>query len=147
MSKKLNKSTLIKSIRHFEDKPRSSNEDTYKSSQSQVFSKVKNSFLMNHLLVNEKIVPQIYKIIEACLSSLNLEDKKDKLSVFIYNDSKLNAQCFSGLGENIIITLSSSIIKFFTEDELKFVIGHELGHYIFHSGLNKKKKYFRRFYE
>lgn len=132
---KLNRKQSIQSIRYSEDKSlKNNNSDGLLDN----FSKIKSSFLINHLPITKKISPKIFKVIEECLESLNV-DMTDKISVFIYNNEEMNAKCLSGIDGNVIIAISSSLVKFFNDDELKFVIGHELGHYIFHSNAGKNK--------
>lgn len=133
MKKKLDKDQ-IKSIRYLEDKSIDTN---LLSSGSNNFTKIKNSFLMNHLPVNKNLTPNIHKSIEDCLSILGLDNSEHDTSIFIYQHHEINAKCFTGFKGNIVILLSSTLIKFLKPCELKFVIGHELGHYLFHKNIQK----------
>ena len=96
------------------------------------FLKIRNSFLINHLPVNRKLTPNIYKTCGECLSVLGLDNLDHNISIFIYQSHEMNAQCLTGFEGNIIILISSALIKLLSNDELRFVIGHELGHYLFH---------------
>lgn len=129
---KHNKKDLIKSIRYSEDIYLDSD---LISNESQLFSKIKNSFLMNHLPINEKLVPNLHNIINQCLKILEIDSKK--VFSFVYNSSEMNAKCCSGLSDDVIIAISSSIVKSFSNEELKFIIGHELGHYLFSHSIKK----------
>ena len=133
MKKKLD-SNQLKSVRYLEDNPVNAN---LFSSDSNTFAQIKNSFLMNHLPVNKNLTPSIYQSIEDCLLILGLDDSEHKVSVFVYQHHEINAKCFTGFKGNIIILLSSTLIKFMKDCELKFVIGHELGHYLFHRNVQK----------
>ena len=133
MKKKLGKEQL-KSIQYSED---SSFNTGLLSSNPNTLTQMKNSFLMNHLPVNKSLTPSIYNSVENCLSILGLDNSKHSTSIFIYQHHEINAKCFTGFEGNIIILLSSTLIKFLKGCELKFVIGHELGHYLFHRRVHK----------
>ena len=92
---------------------------------------------MNHLPVNKNLTPNIYTSIEDCLYILGLDSSTHNVSVFIYQHHEINAKCFTGFEGNIIILISSTLIKFLKDCELRFVIGHELGHYLFHKRVQK----------
>ena len=81
--------------------------------------------LSNSLRVSKKSAPEIYKSFLHCQNALGLEDKQ--ILPFIYNSYEVNAYC-SYNGNEIVIGLSSELIKLMSRDELIFVIGHELGH-------------------
>ena len=133
MKKKLDKEQL-KSIRYSEDSV--FNTDLF-SSNPNTLTQMRNSFLMNHLPVNKSLTPSIYRSIEDCLSILGLDNSKHDVSIFIYQHHEVNAKCLTGFEGNIVILLSSTLIKLLKDCELKFVIGHELGHYLFHNNGRK----------
>lgn len=96
----------------------------------------KNSYfyrmnLLSHSLkVTEEITPRIFSVIRKILKQLNLIDIE--LECYINNDSNMNASCFSlDTDVNLIIIISSGLVNKMTQDELAFVIGHEVGHYLF----------------
>jgi len=72
--------------------------------------------------------PAIHKQFMHCQEVLHLKDKE--LHPFIYNSSEINAYCVLFEGE-IIIGVSSEMIKIMTEKELTFIIGHEFGHHLY----------------
>ena len=84
--------------------------------------------LSNSLRVSKKSAPEIYKSFIHCQNALGLEDKQ--ILPFIYNSHEVNAYC-SYNGNEIVIGLSSQLIKLMSTDELIFVIGHELGHALY----------------
>ncbi len=133
MKKKLDKNQLS-IVRYSEDRSSKASLPTH----SDILTQLKNSFLMNHLPVNKKLTPKIYQSVEDCLFTLGIDSMIHNVSIFIYQDHEVNAKCLTGFKNNIIILLSSSLVKFFKLDELKFVIGHELGHYLFHQNSVKQ---------
>ena len=90
----------------------------------------KIQLLSNSLKVTAEITPRIFSVIERILNQLSLLDIS--LECYVHNDSDMNASCFSLDNDvNVIIIISSGLVNKMTENELAFVIGHELGHYIF----------------
>jgi len=86
--------------------------------------------LSTSLKVSKEITPQIYNIIQTILLQLDIRDIN--LECYVYNDTEMNASCFSVEDNiNIIIMVSSGLVNNMKENELAFVIGHEIGHYLF----------------
>ena len=119
----------IASIRYIDDKPFNNNHLLDKSNR---LKKLRNQLILNHFPVNKKLFPKIYDHIEKCLFILGINQNEHNISLFIYSSSDINAKCLTGFDRNIIILLSSSLVKLLNGNELSFVVGHELGHYIFH---------------
>jgi len=88
----------------------------------------KMHLLSTSLKVTKEITPKIYTVIKNILTQLELTDLN--LECYVYNDAEMNASCFS-IESNIIIMVSSGLVNNMKEDELAFVIGHEIGHYLF----------------
>jgi len=86
--------------------------------------------LSNSLKVTSEITPRIFSVIKRILDKLSLLDIN--LECYVHNDSSMNASCFSlNNNVNVVIIISSGLVNKMTENELAFVIGHELGHYLF----------------
>lgn len=86
--------------------------------------------LSTSLQVTQNITPKIYHIIEKICANLGIDDIE--IETYIYNSSEINASCFSFSNDiNMIIMLSSELVNKMKPNELAFVIGHEIGHYIF----------------
>jgi Zn-dependent protease with chaperone function len=74
----------------------------------------------------------ISQLVRECRDTLGCEP----VDVFIVSSRELNAYTF-GLGSPKTIVLYEPMLKVMDADELKFVIGHEMGHVIFgHTWLN-----------
>lgn len=86
--------------------------------------------LSTSLKVTKEITPKIYNVIVTILEQLEIKDIN--LECYVYNDAEMNASCFSiEENKNIVIMVSSSLVNNMKEKELSFVIGHEIGHYLF----------------
>lgn len=79
--------------------------------------------------VDEKISEKLYKMFHEVKEKLGFEDAVD---FYISGNADVNAFALSGSeeGEPHIINVNSSLIQLMTDDELRFVIGHEMGHLI-----------------
>jgi len=75
---------------------------------------------------------EIGQLVRECRDALGCEP----VDVFIVPSRQLNAYTF-GLGSPKVIVLYQPMLKVMDVDELKFVIGHEMGHVVFgHTWLN-----------
>jgi hypothetical protein len=79
--------------------------------------------------VSEELTPEIYKICHEVKLLLNFEEPLD---FYITNSSDFNAFAIpkSDDDQNHLINLNSTLVERLTNEELKFVIGHEIGHLI-----------------
>ena len=96
---------------------------------------VVNSLLSRGVKLNKVIAPRLYQICNNVKETLNYNEEID---FFIISDVDFNAYSINGFGfVPHMICLTSSLVQSFTDDELAFVIGHEIGHLIYqHSQLN-----------
>ena len=78
-------------------------------------------------LVSKANYPQFYDILQSCYKSLNVEDIPE---VYITNQLKGINALSVGTDSAPIILISRKAVISLSDDELKFMIGHELGHII-----------------
>ena len=81
------------------------------------------------LKVQKELLPDMYKLCQKVKKRLKFEDPVD---FYITGDSDVNAFSLAAeeKGEPHIVNINSGLFDLMTEDELCFVIGHELGHLI-----------------
>ena len=74
-------------------------------------------------------MPRLY---DALYSAKNALGFKPEVEFYITNSPQVNACTYFGTtpGRPLIVELNSSLVELMSEDELKFVVGHELGHQI-----------------
>ncbi len=79
--------------------------------------------------VDERISKKLYTLFNSVKEELNFNEKLD---FYISSDSNVNAFALSSFEENEpnIININSSLLNLMNDEELKFIIGHELGHLI-----------------
>ena len=83
---------------------------------------------LESLKVTEDITPTIDKALKQACKNLHLDF--NKVVVYITPSSDIQAQCISFSKDSCIITLSSNLCNLLNSDEIIFVIGHELGHFL-----------------
>ena len=84
--------------------------------------------LSNSVRLTQKMSPQIHSMANECIECLGV---KLPLELFVYASSQFNAACFKPEQERLYVMFSSSLLEGFSADELKYVMGHELGHHIY----------------
>ena len=83
----------------------------------------------NSLKVNETLLPQFYALCEEVKTKLEFEEDID---FYITGNSAVNAGAYASINEQRphIIEINSGLFNLMNEEELKYVIGHEIGHLI-----------------
>ncbi len=75
-----------------------------------------------------EILPLQHGIIRDCCQ--RLEVPVEAVRAFVYPSSEFQALCLPIDEKTVVIRFSSEIIEGFDEDELAFVTGHEIGHFL-----------------
>lgn len=75
------------------------------------------------LRVSEQQIPRLHAIARGCADTLGIALPK----LYVANSPVINAYTF-GTNDDAFIVVHSALLDHFTEDELRFVIGHEMGH-------------------
>jgi len=94
-----------------------------------------NTMLTNTVKLNNLMAPRLYSICEEITKYLEYDEE---ISFYLASSPEVNAFSLNGFGfEPHIICLTSSLVNMANDDELHFVIGHEIGHLIYeHSKLD-----------
>ncbi len=100
---------------------------------------ITNHMLANTVKLNRVIAPRLYKL---CAEIQKYLGFREPIDFYLFASSEINAFSFYGFGiVPHIICFTSSLIQQLNDDELRFVIGHELGHLIYkHSQLDVVNK-------
>lgn len=77
--------------------------------------------------VTADLLPEVHEAYQSCLDLIGGELKGD---LFIHQSQEYNASVFSHEGRFDVL-IHSALIKDFSIEEVRFVLGHELGHVIF----------------
>ena len=81
------------------------------------------------LKVQEELLPEFYALCQEVKQKLKVDEKVD---FYIPGDSTVNAFSLAAEDEGAphIVNVNSALFDLMSQDELRFVIGHELGHLI-----------------
>ncbi len=91
--------------------------------------------LGNHLRVDQRSAPGLTAVLERCAARLSLAAMPE---VFVFPGPGHQAYCCSvGPNDVGLLALSGDIIDLLDQDELSFVICHELGHLALHGGVSR----------
>ena len=90
----------------------------------------------SYFKVTESVAPRVYKSFQETVRILEFSEPID---LFIASNPSINAFTIPSLKKDKphIIVINSGLLEKFSHKELKFTIGHELGHIIFGSSLLK----------
>jgi Zn-dependent protease with chaperone function len=89
---------------------------------------VRRQLLASALRLTPSMLPELAEMIEACRVALSVDIP---LETYVYPSATFNAACVKPEKGRLFILLSSSLLEAFEGGELRFVLGHELGHHLF----------------
>jgi Zn-dependent protease with chaperone function len=78
--------------------------------------------------LSRAMAPNLYRMADHCGERLGLDIP---LELYVFSSPQFNAACVKPEEGRLFVMFSSSILEGFSEAELQFVMGHELGHYIY----------------
>ena len=84
--------------------------------------------LATSLRLTPPMAPDVAEVLETCRRELAIETP---LELFVYPSADYNAATLKPEGGRLLVMVSSSLLEGFDADELRFVMGHELGHNLF----------------
>jgi len=90
---------------------------------------IRSEFEGNSLKVEQSLLPDIYELCQEVLQKLEFTEPVD---FYISGNSDINAFTIASEEEGMphIVNIQSALFKLMNREELKFVIGHEIGHLI-----------------
>ncbi len=91
-------------------------------------SGLRRRLLTTSVRLSEAMAPDLHKIANECSERLELGIE---LELYVYSSPVYNAMCFKPEAGRLFVMFSSSLLEAFTDKELKFVMGHELGHHVY----------------
>ncbi len=84
--------------------------------------------LATSVFLSERMAPKIHKMAKECYERLDLEIP---LELYVFSSPQYNAACFKPEDGRLLVMFSSSLLESFDDTELRFVMGHELGHHVY----------------
>lgn len=89
---------------------------------------VRRQLLATALRLTKSMSPKLHRMMEESIAELGVEIP---VEIFVYNSPQFNAACLAPEDDTLLLMFSSSLLEKFEETELRFVMGHELGHHQF----------------
>lgn len=90
---------------------------------------IENDYLKYNFKITNELAPKYFNLFE--LVSNNLGYEMDSISPFIVSSSSINAACIKVNSNKYLIYLTSALVEKMNDEQIMFVIGHELGHAIY----------------
>lgn len=91
-------------------------------------SGIRRRLLSTSVRLSQGMAPDIHEMADECIETLQGEIP---LELYVFPSPNFNAMCFKPEDGRLFIMFSSSLLEAFSESELRFVMGHELGHHIY----------------
>ena len=89
---------------------------------------IRRHLLSTSVRLTETMSPSIHLMAQECIDRLGVQLP---LELYVYSSPQFNAACFKPEQERLYVMFSSSLLEGFSAQELKYVMGHELGHHIY----------------
>ena len=92
------------------------------------YPNARRNMLLKALPLTREIVPAVHKILDECVAALGVQGD---VELYCIQDATLTAVIVPPQNGKTCILVSHSLLDAFDDEELRFVIGHELGHGLF----------------
>jgi hypothetical protein len=118
----------IAEIRYSEDNPQGFDLSPYHSSAA-VAREMRIRLLSDAVRVSPSLFPDLAAAAQDVIKTLRAECEAE---FYVRNDPQAQAFCMAlGEGIDFAVALNSGLIDLLSATELRFVLGHEIGHYLF----------------
>ena len=91
-------------------------------------SGIRRRLLATSVRLSQRMAPDLHKMADSCIEKLGM---KIPLELYVFASPQYNAMCFKPQDGRLFVMFSSSLLEAFSESELRFVMGHELGHHVY----------------
>jgi hypothetical protein len=86
------------------------------------------SALAQHVRISDGVLPQVDAVLESVSEDLGLDRP---FTGFVYASPETNAHCTQEPDGRVLVFISSALVELLTNDEMRFVVGHEFAHAYF----------------
>lgn len=102
--------------------------DKIKRHEAEGPSGIRRQLLATSVRLTRGMAKSFNHMADECIERLGVELP---LELYVYSSPQFNAACFKPEDDRLFVMFSSSILEGFDAEELRFVMGHELGHHIY----------------
>lgn len=92
----------------------------------------KDAMLRHGVLISQSVTPSLDDLLEAVCRTLNAP--RECVAAFVYNSPEVQADCLIDSPDTCVLRFTSGLVNLLDENEFKFVVGHELGHFLLGHG-------------
>jgi len=96
--------------------------------EEQSANSIRRNLLSTSVRLTKAMAPDIVSMADECVERLGVELP---LELYVYSSPQFNAACFKPENDRLYVMFSSSLLEGFNSEELRFVMGHELGHHVY----------------
>ncbi|MFO0659617.1 MAG: M48 family metalloprotease [Polyangiaceae bacterium] len=89
---------------------------------------VRRDLLLTSVRLTPRIAPALFACVDECTRHLGIEND---IEVYCSQEAEMNAFVVPPEKGRICIGFSNTALERFSDDELRFILGHELGHALF----------------
>ncbi len=89
---------------------------------------LRRRLLATSVRLSSRMAPDLHHMANDCVEKLQMETP---LELYAFASPTYNAMCFKPEDGRLFVMFASSLLEAFDENELKFVVGHELGHHVY----------------
>ncbi len=90
--------------------------------------RINRRFSNSGLKISKGLTPDLHEVFQEVFPRLKINS--GSINAYVYSSPEMQATCFSDNRQDCVMWITSSLIKLMSKEELAFVIGHELGHFI-----------------
>ena len=125
--------SLAKSVRFSGEIPRQNSFND--PSQTRAFA---DANYQSGLRISSETTPRVASELAVVLQRLSIP--ATVVEAFVFASADIAANCFTGSTSKCVIRFSSQLIENLRSDEFRFVVGHELGHFLLDHGFIKDEQ-------
>ena len=89
---------------------------------------VRRALLARSLRLPATVQPELHAVVASCRERLGVQDP---VECYVNPSAEYNAGIFPREDGRLYILFTAALLEAFDRDELRFVVGHELGHHVF----------------
>jgi Zn-dependent protease with chaperone function/tellurite resistance protein len=89
---------------------------------------LRRRLLSTSVRLSSRMAPDLHKMAADCIEKLDLHTP---IELYAFASPQYNAMCFKPEDGRLFVMFASSLLEAFDDGELKFVLGHELGHHAY----------------
>ena len=89
---------------------------------------IRRHLLSSSVRLSPGMAPAVHHMKDECVEKLGIETA---MELYVYNSPQFNAACVKPEEGRLFVMFSSSLLEAFNELEMRFVMGHELGHHVY----------------